>query len=113
MTLSEFVKRHNQVKPKNLNYKTLTMAERERLAILAEECAEVIKVCSKIQRHGFRPIVGCCGITYNNRSDLECELGDVREAMQRMVKAGDISESKIRKQARVKAKTRKQFLHYQ
>ena len=35
------------------HFNKLTEAEQERLVILAEECAEVIQVVAKIQRHGF------------------------------------------------------------
>ena len=37
------------------HFNGLTPAEDERLAMLAEECAEVIKIVSKIQRHGPPP----------------------------------------------------------
>ena len=35
------------------HFNKLTPAEDERLAMLAEECAEVIQIVSKIQRHGY------------------------------------------------------------
>ena len=35
------------------NFNQLTPAETERLAILAEECGEVIQAVGKILRHGY------------------------------------------------------------
>ena len=52
----------------------MTEAEKERLVILAEECAEVIQAVSKVLRHGWES-------TYDNgvRNDdhLRMELDDV------------------------------------
>jgi len=99
----------------NQNHKALTLAQRERLAILSEECAEVIKAVSKTLRHGFHPIVKSLSlpapITYNNRADIENELGDVLEAMDRLVRAGDLHQQNI--EASRATKDRKQYLHYQ
>lgn len=57
----------------------LTAAEAERLAILAEECAEVIVIVGKILRHGFesydptKPEIE----RRTNRALLADELGDL------------------------------------
>lgn len=53
----------------------LSDAERERLALLAEECGEVIQVIGKILRHGFESRHPDGGPT--NRELLEIELGHV------------------------------------
>jgi hypothetical protein len=37
----------------NKHFNNLTPAEAERLAMLAEECAEVIQIVGKILRHGY------------------------------------------------------------
>ena len=58
------------------HFNNLTPAEAERLAMLAEECAEVIAIVGKILRHGFdsyhpdQPAV-------TNRDLLASELADV------------------------------------
>ena len=53
----------------------LTPAEVERLALLAEEAAEVIQVVGKIIRHGYESTHPNGG--KNNRELLEHELSDL------------------------------------
>lgn len=52
----------------------LTPAEVESLALLAEECGEVVQRCTKVLRFGFtvNPWTG-----KHNRAQLEAELGDL------------------------------------
>lgn len=60
------------------NFNKLTPAQAERLAILAEECGEVIQIVGKILRHGLdshHPV------TLSNRNALVNELTDVKAAM--------------------------------
>lgn len=67
----------------------LTPAEAERLAVLAEECGEVIQVIGKILRHGYEshhpdtPDV-------SNRTLLNREVLDMNTIVQRMAITGDI-----------------------
>jgi NTP pyrophosphatase (non-canonical NTP hydrolase) len=72
-------------------FNKLTPAEVERLAILAEECGEVIQIVGKILRHGYD--------SYNpndehwtpNRQLLQKELGDVLWIVSKMDAAVDIN----------------------
>lgn len=65
----------------------LTAAEIERLAKLAEECAEVSKIAMKILRFGYD------GQQPNGNRELLCnELGNLRAAIQLMTTAGDVKE---------------------
>lgn len=57
------------------HFNGLTPAEAERLAILAEECGEVIHVIGKILRHGYYSRHPQGGDT--NKGLLEKELGDL------------------------------------
>lgn len=65
------------------HFNKLTPAETERLAMLAEECAEVIQVIGKILRHGYEnhhpdsPLV-------NNKMLLANELTDVDAVVKAM-----------------------------
>lgn len=61
------------------NFNRLTPKETEALALLAEECAEVVQIVGKILRHGldsWHPDTG-----QGNRALLAKEIGDVRAAM--------------------------------
>lgn len=61
-------------------FNQLTDAEAERLALLLEECGEVIQVIGKIQRHGYDSQHRDYG-NVPNRQLLEKELGDVLAAV--------------------------------
>ena len=72
----------------------LTEAELERLAILSEECGEVIQVVGKILRHGYEsssPVVHDLG-QESNRVILQKELCDLLLMITFMVISGDMSE---------------------
>lgn len=61
------------------HFNQLTPAQAERLAILAEECGEVIQIIGKILRHGLD---SCHPVTREtNRSALLREITDVKAAM--------------------------------
>lgn len=104
---------------KNLtnHFSDLTEAEQERLAILIEECGEVIQAACKILRHGYeshnptleRPDVR----PETNRQMLERELGDLGHAAARMEKAADINPLAIQARAASKPERIKPYLHHQ
>lgn len=77
-----------------------TDAERERLAILLEEMGEATQVIGKILRHGWEPTHN--EIKYNNRADLQAELGDVHAAVLRLCNANDVSYTAIHARAEKK-----------
>jgi NTP pyrophosphatase (non-canonical NTP hydrolase) len=100
----------------------LTAAEAERLAILAEECAEVIQAVGKILRHGYysfnpdlltQDMDDGDELPPTNKSDLEMEIGDVLFAVELLKQAGDISMNKVEARAEVKAEKIKEYLHHQ
>ena len=100
------------------HFNGLTEAEAERLAILVEECAEVIVAIGKIQRHGYESYdptipVGTGNHPVTNRQALEDELGDVRYAMIMMCEAGDLRKEAIHRSAGFKRQTIKPWLHHQ
>lgn len=55
----------------------MTEAEKERLAMLAEECAEVIQVVGKILRHGYESYHPDDPQRVTNRDLLIKELADI------------------------------------
>ena len=76
------------------HFNKLTPAEAERLAMLAEECGEVIQVVGKILRHGYEsyhpdsPDV-------SNRDLLAKEVADVTSIIDRMVFCSDMRTGQI------------------
>ena len=100
----------------------LTAAEAERLAILAEECAEVIQAVGKILRHGYQSfnpdlltqeMEDDGEIPPNNKANLEKELGDVVLAIDMLKDAGDVSRYEIETRVGVKAEKIQEYLHHQ
>ena len=57
-------------------YKTLSAAESERLALLIEECGEVIQAATKVLRHGYESFHPEDPTT-SNRDLLTNELADL------------------------------------
>jgi len=90
----------------------LTPAETERLAKLTEELGEVQQVVGKILLHGYVAVDGG-GNVYNNRADLQRELGDVRAATRLMTQAGDLDEKAIARQQREKFRIITRYMVHQ
>ena len=89
----------------------LSPAETERLAMLAEECGEVVQIVGKILRHGYESKHPNGGPT--NREQLERELGDV-EAVKKMMIAGfDVRENEVIGHCGSKLTKVLQWLHHQ
>ncbi len=94
------------------NFNELTPAETERLAILSEECGEVIQIIGKILRYGYE---SCNpeGFHPPNRNLLIQELGDVFSIINLMNLKGDITYSKIEKAAIERTRFIQKYLHHQ
>jgi len=71
------------------HFNQLTPAEAERLALLAEECGEVIQVIGKILRHGWDSRNPLLLDSLTNRQSLEKELGHLSVALALMYEAND------------------------
>lgn len=93
------------------HFNRLTPAEAERLALLAEECGEVMQAIGKVLRHGFESTHPDGGPT--NREALERECGDVYHAIWRLIGAGDIDGNGMSQRADDKAKSVMRYLHHQ
>lgn len=79
----------------NEPFNRLTDAEAERLAILAEEAAEVIKCVTKILRHGYESVDPTGKEHGTNRQQLEVEAAHVGAQMSFMAANGDLSKYSI------------------
>jgi NTP pyrophosphatase (non-canonical NTP hydrolase) len=97
----------------NVPFNELTPAEVERLALLAEECAEVIQVIGKILRHGYESVNPKDRDGPANREMLQNELGDIDAAISLLEEAGDVHENEITKAAAIKMAKVAQYLHEQ
>ena len=96
------------------HFNRLTPAEAERLAKLAEECAETIQIICKIQRHGYasrNPDAGASRLT--NREELEQELGDIAAALRLMFEAGDLREARFAAAAKAGLQRMRPYMHHQ
>lgn len=91
----------------------LSDAETERLALLAEELMEAAQVAMKILRHGYVATDNTSGVVYNNRSDLEIELGHVSNAIKLMARNEDISLDRVEQAYQVKRRLIGKHLHHQ
>ena len=93
------------------HFNRLTPAEAERLALLAEECGEVMQAIGKVLRHSYESRHPDGGPT--NREALERECGDVYHAIWRLIGAGDIDGNGMSQRADDKAKSVVRYLHHQ
>jgi hypothetical protein len=97
----------------NTSFNELTPAEIERLALLAEECAETIQIIGKIIRHGYQSTHPKDRDGPNNRAMLQFELGDIDAAISLMTEAGDVFKSEITDSTARKLAKIHQYLHEQ
>jgi NTP pyrophosphatase (non-canonical NTP hydrolase) len=91
----------------------LTPAQAERLAFLAEECAEVIQAVTKIQRHGFDSYNPDAPQKGDNRHQLEVELGDLTAAMGLCNDGGDVDAAHVRTHKLAKRAKMGRYFHHQ
>lgn len=91
----------------------LTPAEVERLAILAEECGEVIQIVGKVLRHGYSSHNPRSDSHISNRGLLAKEIGDLEWIIALIMKEGDVSEGAVAQRARLKGDAARPYLHHQ
>ena len=94
-------------------FNRLTPAEAERLALLAEECAEVIQVVGKVLRHGYESRHPGDPAGPTNRGLLAKECGDVLYAMGLMINCRDLMDTDLQFERAKKAKSVTAYLHHQ
>lgn len=91
----------------------LSPAELERLAFLAEECAEAIQSVGKIVRHGYESCDPTRSPTPTNRRALETELADVHFAISLLAQAGDVSQRNIEAAISSRVANPGRYMHHQ
>jgi NTP pyrophosphatase (non-canonical NTP hydrolase) len=90
----------------------LSKSELERLAILAEECAEVQHMVSKIIRHGYESYNPFDKDKTSNRKLLEKELGDLLYAIELCTTKNDIDYMVVEAHIKNKELSINKYLHY-
>ena len=90
----------------------LTEAELERLAVLSEECGEVVQIIGKIVRHGFESYHPDDVNQTTNSELLQKELGDIQNIVNMMSDADDINIIKIGEHCTKKNKTIFKYLKH-
>jgi len=91
----------------------LSETEIERLALMTEECGEVLQVIGKILRHGYIATDPNTGAKYDNRAALSREVGDFAYASGLMCEVGDLSVDDVEWASNAKAKRCLNYLHHQ
>lgn len=94
----------------NKHFNRLSPAEAEALALLSEECGELVQAIGKIQRHGLWSEHPESGIP--NQHTLTREIGDVMAALricevQRLIEWSGVIGARDRKMMMVR-----QYLHH-
>ncbi len=89
----------------------LSAAEIERLAMLQEECGEVIHAAAKVLRHGWESQSPYGGKP--NRVALEREIGNVRAVVNLMLDAGDVRLRDVQSWQRCKRLALPKWTHHQ
>lgn len=95
------------------HFNSLSAAEAERLALLAEEMGEAIQAIGKILRHGYESHNPTIRRGPTNRRVLTKEMGDVMAALTLLTDAEDILMAEVVQQRQKKRATVKRWLHHQ
>lgn len=94
------------------HFNKLTPAEAERLAVLAEECGEVIQIVGKILRHGYESRNPVRNVYVTNREQLAMELGDLTFSIHDMLDC-DVDEGITNTSINTKGVRRAPYMHHQ
>ena len=92
------------------DFNGLTEEQAELLAVLAEECGEVVQMVGKILRHGLASVRP--GQSGTNRERLEEELGDLNCVTAMLAFAGLVDVGAVHTYASDKAGRIGQYLHH-
>lgn len=90
----------------------LTPAENERVALIAEECGEVVQVVGKILRHGLESWNPVNADHRTNRQLLEVEIGHVLTATDMLCSVGVLDMGSIERARIAKHASVVRWLHF-
>lgn len=93
------------------HFNDLTPGQLERLALLAEECGEVVAMVCKVIRHGYENYNPFDEHKTTNRVLLAREVGDVLLSID-LIKESDLPIDVIQEKKIEKRKTVKRYLHH-
>ena len=91
----------------------LTEGQNERLALLLEECGEVIQIIGKIQRHGLFSSDPTKPGGPDNQDLLAQEIADVVQAIDLLAAAKDINTTMVEVRLKRRWITVQKYLHFQ
>jgi len=96
-------------------FNKLNPAQDERLALLIEECGEVIQAAAKILRHGYESYNPTVPVEkrITNRVALEWEIGDLLYILELLKGGEDICEENCFARMVEKERAIQPYLHYQ
>ena len=96
------------------HFNMLTEPQHERLAILVEDCAEVIHIAQKIMRHGYESTNPTKPVKerITNRGLLEVELGQLEWIIKQMLLADDINVEYISDSKESRAEKIAPYIHH-
>jgi hypothetical protein len=95
------------------HFNELSPGEAERLAMLIEECGEVIQAATKILRHGYASYDPTDESKGNNQTMLGKELGDLDAIIGIMLAAQDFPSNLIATGAQAKMVNLRVYAHHQ
>jgi hypothetical protein len=91
----------------------LSPAQAERLAILAQECSEVVHACTMALRHGLDSHSPNDPNKVTNRQYILNEIGDVSAAMFLLLNSGDLPNPPSDEYIYSKLDRLKKYTHHQ
>jgi hypothetical protein len=100
----------------NQPFNKLSLGEIERLALLIEEANEVGQAACKVLRHGWKATHMFSPdrkVDYDNRADLEKEMGHLAFASSLLFKSEDVSVEHVADHNKLKSETIGPLLHHQ
>ena len=93
-------------------FNRLSEEELERLALLSEDCAEVIHIVQKIIRHGYESLNPDIQHSPTNRIFLAREVGQLKWVIDQMKKSKDMGWSHVKDSFNCRGQDIRQYLHH-